>query len=252
MDKAFTKGLRLLEVLARSSKSRGITDLAGELGLTKSNVHRLLATLQTQGFVRQAPPPSSTYELTLKIWELGSYVVKRLDFVAIAHPAMETLAQATGETVHLSVLDDTDVVYVDKIESKHQIRAHTSVGMRAPAFAMATGKAMLAHEPDEALERFKPLFKRYTATTRVTLEELMVDIRQVRQQGYATVLQGEWREGIAACACAILGQAGEVVGAIGISGPDSRLKRKELKQFSEEVRKAAQSISATLGHRPRR
>lgn len=131
-------------------------------------MHRLLATLQTQGFVRQAPPPSSTYELTLKIWELGSYVVKRLDFVAIAHPAMETLAQATGETVHLSVLDDTDVVYVDKIESKHQIRAHTSVGMRAPAFAMATGKAMLAHEPDEALERFKPLFKRYTATTRVT------------------------------------------------------------------------------------
>jgi DNA-binding IclR family transcriptional regulator len=252
MDKAFTKGLRLLEVLARSSKPRGITDLAGELGLTKSNVHRLLATLQIQGFVRQAPPPSSTYELTLKIWELGSYVVKRLDFVAIAHPAMEVLAQATGETVHLSVLDDTDVVYVDKIESKHQIRAHTSVGMRAPAFAMATGKAMLAHEPDEALERFRPLFKRYTATTRVTLEELMADIQQVRQQGYATVLQGEWRDGIAACACAILDQAGEVVGAIGISGPDSRLKRKELKQFSEEVRKAAQSISTMLGHRPRR
>ena len=250
MDKAFTKGLRLLEVLARSTKPRGITDLASELGLTKSNVHRLLATLQAQGFVRQAPPPSSTYELTLKIWELGSCVVRRIDFVSIARPAMERLAQVTGETVHLSVLDDTDVVYVDKIESQHQIRAHTSVGMRAPAFAMATGKAMLAHESDAALERFRPLFKRYTATTRVTLDELMADIGQIRQQGYAMVLQGEWRDGIAACACAILGRAGEVVGAIGISGPDSRLKRKELKQFSEEVRRAARSISMALGHMP--
>lgn len=251
MDKAFTKGLRLLEILARSDKPRGITDLAKELEFTKSNVHRLLATLQAQGFVRQMPPPSSTYELTLKIWELGSNVVRRLDLVSIARPAMEKLAQATGETVHLSVLDDTDVVYVDKIESRHQIRAHTSVGMRAPAFAMATGKAMLAHEPDEALDRFRPLFKRYTATTRVTPEELMADIRQIRQQGYATVLQGEWRDGIAACACAILGQAGDVAGAIGISGPDSRLKRKELKQFSEDVREAARSISAALGHLPR-
>lgn len=249
MDKAFTKGLRLLDVLARSDKPRGITDLAKELELTKSNVHRLLATLQAQGFVRQVPP-NSAYELTLKIWELGNRVVRRVDLVSVARPAMERLAQATGETVHLSVLDDTDVVYVDKIESKHQIRAHTSVGMRAPAFAMATGKAMLAHEPDEALERFRPLFKRYTVTTRVTLEELLADIRQIRQQGYATVLQGEWRDGIAACACAILGQAGHVAGAIGISGPDSRLKRKELKQFSEEVREAARTISLALGHLP--
>lgn len=249
MDKAFTKGLRLLEVLARSNKPRGITDLANELELTKSNVHRLLATLLAKGFVQQIPP-NSAYELTLKIWEMGNCVVRRMDLVSIARPAMERLAQATGETVHLSVLDDTDVVYVAKIESIHQIRAHTSVGMRAPAYAMATGKAMLAHEPDALLERFRPLLKRYTSTTRVTLEDLQADIAQVRQQGYAVVLHGEWREGIAACACAILGRAGEVAGAIGISGPDTRLRRKEMKQFSEDVRAAARAISTALGHRP--
>lgn len=247
MDKAFTKGLLVLETLARSSKPRGITDLASELGYTKSNVHRILATFQARGFVRHMPS-HSTYELTLKIWELGSLVVRRMDLVAMARPAMERLAQATGETVHLSVLDDTDVVYVDKIESKHQIRAHTSVGMRAPAFAMATGKAMLAHKPDPFLERFRPLFKRYTDTTRTTLKELQADIAQIRQQGYAIVPHGEWREGIAACAAAIIGQADEVVGAIGISGPDSRLKRRELKQFSENVVEAARSISVALGH----
>ena len=247
MDKAFTKGLLLLDMLARSDKPRGITELANELGFTKSNVHRLLATPQSHGYVRQVPA-GSTYELTLKIWELGSIVVRKLDLVTLARPAMEGLAEATEETVHLSVLDDTDVVYVDKIESSHLIRAHTSSGMRAPAFAMATGKAMLAHEPDAELERFRPLLKRYTANMRVTLEELRLDVEQVLKLGCAMVLHGEWRDGIAACACAVLSQSGRAVGAIGISGPDTRLKRKELRLNSEHVMEAARRVTSTLGH----
>lgn len=250
MDKAFTKGLRLLETLARSEQPRGVTDLAGELKFTKSNVHRLLTTLQMQGYVRQVPP-HSTYELTTKIWELGSHVIRRMDLVKVARPAMAKLAAITGETIHLSVLEDTEVIYVDKIESDHHIRAHTSVGARAPAFTVATGKAMLAHLPDSYLERFRPHLKRYTATTRTTIEELRQDVEQARQQGYAAVLQGEWREGIAACACAILGRSGELVGAIGMSGPDSRIKRKQLKQYSVDVMEAARSISTALGYSPR-
>lgn len=247
MDKAFTKGLRLLEALARSDGPRGVTELANELGFTKSNVHRVLATLQQEGYARQLPA-NSAYELTTKIWELGNCVIRRLDLVKIARPTMEKLAAITGETVHLSVLEDTDVVYVDKIESSHHVRAHTSVGMRAPAFTMATGKTMLAHKPDDFLERFRPLFRPYTAATRTTIEALRADIAQVRQQGYAAVQHGEWREGIAACACAILGRSGELVGAIGMSGPDSRIRRRELKQFSRDVVEAGRVISTALGY----
>ncbi|MGC9445647.1 IclR family transcriptional regulator [Cereibacter johrii] len=250
MDKAFIKGLRLLECLAVSEKPRGVSDLAAELAMTKSNVHRLLQTLQAQGYVRQVPP-NSTYELTTKIWELGSNVIRRMDLISIARPAMQRLAEQTGETVHLSILDDIDVVYVDKIESAHHIRAHTSVGSRAPAFTVATGKAMLAHMPDDYLERFRPHLRRYTDSTRVTIEELHEDIRLARAQGHAVVLQGEWREGIAACACAILGRTGDLVGAIGMSGPDSRIKRKLLKLIAPQVMEAAQSISAALGYLPR-
>jgi DNA-binding IclR family transcriptional regulator len=246
MDKAFIKGLRLIEALARSEKPRGITDIAAELRLTKSNVHRLLATLQAQGYVRQIPP-HSTYELTLKVWGLGNHVMRRMDLVHLARPAMQKLAQATGETIHLSVLDGIDVVYLDKIESAHHIRAHTSVGARAPAFTMATGKAMLAHMPDTYLERFRPHMRRYTDTTRTTIEELRADVEIARQQGYASVAHGEWREGVAAVASAILGQSGELVGAIGLSGPDSRIKRKQLKQFSGHVIEAAHEIGLALG-----
>lgn len=250
MDKAFTKGLRLIETLALSERPRGITELASELGFTKSNVHRILATLQAQGYVRQLPPNSS-YELTTKIWELGSHVIQRMDLSKVARPAMIRLAAATGETVHLSILADTDVVYIDKIESSHHIRAYTRVGARAPAFAMATGKAMLAHMPDSYLERFVPLFDRFTEHTRTTLEELKADIEQTRSQGYAIVPHGEWRDGIAACACAILDRTGDVVGAIGMSGPDSRIKLDDLQKISVHVKEAARSISTTLGYSPR-
>lgn len=247
MDKAFIKGLRLLETLALSERPRGVTDLANELKFTKSNVHRLLMTLQAQGYVRQIPP-HSTYELTTKIWILGNHVIHRMDLFNIARPAMAKLAEITGETVHLSVLEGTEVVYVDKIESAHHIRAHTSVGMRAPAFTMATGKAMLAQMPDEYLEQFQPHFRRYTDTTRTTLQELREDIALARAQGYSAVLHGEWREGIAACACAIVGRSGELVGAIGVSGPDTRIKRKHIKEYSVYVMEAARTIGAALGY----
>jgi DNA-binding IclR family transcriptional regulator len=246
MDKAFTKGLHLIEVLALSERPRRITDLAQELSFTKSNVHRLLATLQQLGYVRQNADTS--YELTTRMWELGNHVIRRMDLVKVARPAMVKLAKVTRETVHLSVLDGTDVVYLDKIESEHHIRAHTAVGARAPAFTMATGKAILSHMPDYHLELFEPHFRRYTNTTRTTIEELRADVELARKQGYALVSHGEWREGIAACACAIHSRTGEVAGAIGMSGPDTRLKPRHLKHMATHVIEAARSISTALGH----
>lgn len=247
MDKAFVKGLRLLETLALSQSPRGVTDLAKELSFTKSNVHRLLVTMQQLGYVRQLPGQSD-YELTTKIWELGSHVMRQMDLSKVARPAMQRLADITRETVHLSVLDGLDVLYVDKIESMQHIRAHTSVGSRAPAYTVATGKAMLSRMPDSYLERFPAVLPRYNAATRTSLIELRQDIEKARQNGYAAVLHGEWREGIAACACAILGHSGELVGAIGISGPDTRIKRQQIKDFSLHVMEAARSISLALGY----
>lgn len=246
MDKTFLKGLKLLETLSLSENPRGITDLSNELGFTKSNIHRLLEALTDQGYVRQIPQ-NSTYELTTKIWQLGSAVIKRLDLIKIARPALIRLSEITGETIHLSILEGTDVVYVDKIEGAHHIRAHTSVGARAPAWTVATGKAMLSLLPDSYLDQFSELIKPHTPASKKNLSELRADIDLARKQGYAAVLHGEWREGIAACASAITGRSGELVGAIGMSGPDSRLKRKQIKAFSINVMEAAQMITRALG-----
>jgi DNA-binding IclR family transcriptional regulator len=247
LDKAFVKGLRLLEALAQSDDARGISELAGELNLTKSNVHRLLATLQAHGYVFQSPR-NSRYELSTKIWQLGTRVISRNTLIKVARPAMERLAEITRETVHLSVLEDIFVVYIDKIDGSHHVRAHTRLGSRAPAFTVASGKAMLTHKPDEFLEQFRPHLKRYTQATRMTIEEIRKDVAQASAQGYATVLHGEWREGVAACACAIVGRSGHLAGAIGFTGPDTRIKRKQLKDYSIHVVEAARSIGSELGN----
>lgn len=247
MDKAFVKGLKLLEALAVSEEPRGVSDLARELGFTKSNVHRLLTTLLLHGYVRQNQNDNS-YEITIKLWELGNHAMARLDLLKVARPILSELARSTGESVHLAVLDDTEVVYLDKIESAHHIRAHTRVGARAPAFTMATGKAILAHLPDTYLQRFEPHFQKYTSTTRTSIAELTEDLDFVREHGYAIVPHGDWREGVAACASAILGQKGVVAGAVGVSGPDSRIKLKTLKELALQAREAARKISVSLGY----
>ncbi|WP_102225319.1 IclR family transcriptional regulator [Acidimangrovimonas sediminis] len=249
MEKALVKGLQLMECLAASPNPRGITDLAAETQLTRSNVHRIVTTLRALGYVRQVPE-TSAYELTTRVWELGSQVIRRLDLIKVARPAMQALAEATRETIHLSVLDGLDVVYVDKIEGSQHIRAHTSVGGRAPAYTVATGKAMLAQRPDSYMLQFGPTLRRYTPATRTRIEDLQRDIEEVRRCGYAVVPHGEWREGIAACAAAILGGTGELVGAIGMSGPDTRLGRSQIQAVSADVVGAARRVSAALGYLP--
>ncbi|KAG0921387.1 hypothetical protein G6F31_020346 [Rhizopus arrhizus] len=98
---------------------------------------------------------------------------------------MRTLADQTGETVHLSVLDGFDVVYVDKIDSPQPIRAYSMVGGRAPAYAVATGKALLAYQPDGYVERYAEQLVRHTPSTIVSMALLKDELRKIARAGYA-------------------------------------------------------------------
>ncbi|MFC6762537.1 IclR family transcriptional regulator C-terminal domain-containing protein [Sulfitobacter porphyrae] len=102
--------------------------------------------------------------------------------------------------------------------------------------------------PDAYLDVLGPELTAFTATTRTRLKDLRADLDKIRRQGYAIVPQGEWRDGIAACACAILGPNGRLAGAIGISGPDVRLKTRHLREYSQHVVSAAKDASASLGY----
>jgi len=245
MDKTFVKGLNLLEALAISEDPRGVTELAKDLGLTKSNVHRLLQTLAAKGYVSQEQS-SDRYQCTLKLWELGSLIAERIELPKISRPYMEALAKATHETVHLSVLDGNEVLYIDKIDSPQPVRAYSRVGGRAPAYCVATGKALLAHVAPEQLAEMFPEFVKYTPRSLTSLDELRADLKKTLDQGYA-VNRGEWRESVCGIGAPIFNAPKKACAAIGISGPIDRLTPGVIRDLAPEIVDAARKISRALG-----
>jgi DNA-binding IclR family transcriptional regulator len=245
VNTTFVNGLALLEALARAAEPSGVSELARQLGLTKSNVHRLLQTLSERGYVSNLGA-SGRYETTLKLWELGVEVLDKLDVKRVAYEHMERLVALSGETVHLSILDHGEVVYVEKVDSQQPVRAYSKVGGRAPAYCVATGKALLAHAPapvvDAVVQRLLP----HTSNTITKVGEFRAELRRVQEAGYA-INRGEWREGVCGLAAPIRDARGIVTAAIGISGPVERLKARTLKQLAPDVVAVAKAISSRLG-----
>lgn len=245
MDKTFVKGLVLLEAMARSEKGCGVSELAVQLDLNKSNVHRLLAALVHQGFA-QKNADTNRYELTMKLWELGSRTANKLDVRVESLPFMKQLAEQTQETVHLSVLDGPEVLYIEKIDSPQPVRAYTTIGGRAPAQCVATGKALLAWADEATLLAVKNRFKSHTDKSIVRLGDLRKQLDDVRAKGYA-VNTGEWREQVVGAAAPIQDATGRVVAALGISGPADRLPQALLEQRGEKLLEVTALISRRLG-----
>lgn len=240
MEKTLAKGLRLIETLARLGHPVGVTEAAHALGLQKSNAHRLLRSLAELGYVVQVEE-SGRYELTLKLWEMGQRVIARLDIASEATPAMRKLAALTKETVHLSLLEGDEVVYVHKIDSPHPVRAYSAIGGRAPAHCVATGKALLAFQPPDVVDVTKAR-KPYTDATITDPLDLRRELERIRKAGHA-VNKGEWREGVFGVAAPILDASGRAVAAIGLSGPQDRFKPKAMKAWTPLVMAAARELS---------
>ncbi|CAM4425660.1 Transcriptional regulator kdgR [Bordetella pseudohinzii] len=232
--------------MARNEKGSGVSELASQLLLNKSNVHRLLQALVHQGFARKNPD-TGRYELTMKLWELGARIADRLDVRTEALPFMRELAQESLETVHLSILEGSEVLYIEKIDSPQPVRAYTTVGGRAPAQCVATGKALLAWAGEPALAAVKSRLKPHTGKSLMRLGDLRRELEAIRAQGFA-INRGEWREQVVGAAAPIRDASASVVAAVGISGPAERLDQQKLVQAGKRVREIADTISRRLGY----
>lgn len=245
---SLTKALRLLEAFTLERPELGITELGQALGLPKSTVHRIVSELEASGYVRQVPR-TGKYRLGTRLWELGSVAVASQELRRAARPYLEELAARTGETINLVVLDDADALYVDEIQSRQPVRAHSYVGTRAPAHCVATGKSMLAWTP-AALDRREQLgLSRFTPQTIVERVELERELKLVREQGYA-VNREEWRPDVCAVAAPVRDHTNQVVAALGVSGPAHRLSRERLRALGEAASDVGVRLSHDLGYRP--
>jgi IclR family transcriptional regulator, KDG regulon repressor len=249
MDKTLVKSMRILEQLARVDWPQGVTELAGALCLSKSSVHRPLTTLVRLGYVTQEP--DGRYTASLKLWQVGSAVLERLDLKRVASEPMAELAASTGETVHLSILDGTHVVHIDKIECEHPIRVYSRVGGRVPVHCIATGQAMLAFQPEDLIETVAANLKPVTAETIVDRSRLLRELSQIRRTGIS-ISRGSWQSGVDGIAAPIRDAKGQVVAGVGISGPAIRMRMKERARYAPLVAESADKISRALGFNPQR
>jgi DNA-binding IclR family transcriptional regulator len=245
MEQTVQKALNLLEALVRSGQPRRLTELSRELGLTKPNVYRLLSTLSTLGYVKK-DPVSSLYSPTLKLWEMGSMLVRDVDLVSVAGPRLRKLCAETHESVQLSVFDSGFVVYVDKVDSQQPLKAITTIGSRVPASATSTGKAMLAWLGPEALDQAVGQIKRFTPLTMTRRKDLEKDLEETRLRGFA-INRGEFRVGVCGIGAPVRDRSGAVVAAIGVWGGEKSILGTRRDELAHMTVAAARDISRELG-----
>jgi IclR family transcriptional regulator, KDG regulon repressor len=246
MEQTVQKALNLLEALVRSGQPRRLTELARQLGLTKPNVYRLLSTLSVLGYVKK-DPATSLYSPTLKLWEMGSLLVRDVDLVAIAAPRIRRLCEETRESVQLAVFDSGFVVYVDKVDSPQPLKAMTHIGSRVPATVTSTGKALLAWLPSSALDQAMSHLTRYTTHTLTKRGEIERDLEETRARGYS-VNRGEFREGVAGVAAPIRDRGGSVIAAVSVWGAEQNILGAQRENLARMAMAAARDVSRDLGH----
>lgn len=248
MEQTAQKAFAVLEALVHSAEPRRLTDLSRQLSLTKPNVYRLLNTLSLLGYVKK-DEATSLYSPTLKMWELGSLLVRDVDLVSIAAPRLRRLCEETRESVQLAVFDSGFVVYVDKVDSPQPLKAMTAIGSRVPATVTSTGKALLAWLPEEALTEAMKHVKRFTPLTLMRRRDVEKDLEETRSRGYA-INRGEFRTGVCGLAVPVRGRDGVVVAALGVWGAETNIlgaRREELARLTIE---AAATVSRQLGYLP--
>jgi DNA-binding IclR family transcriptional regulator len=245
MEQTVQKALNLLEALVKSGQPRRLTELARQLELTKPNVYRLLSTLSALGYVKK-DAATSLYSPTMKLWEMGSMLVRDADLVSVAAPRLRRLCGDTHESVQLAVFDSGFCVYVDKVDSPQPLKAITSIGSRLPATVTSTGKALLAWAPVEALDQAMAHVKRFTPLTLTRRKDLERDLEETRLRGYS-INRGEYRAGVVGIAAPVRDRSANVVAAIGVWGAEKNILGTRREELAHMAIIAARDISRDLG-----
>ncbi len=243
------RAFALLELLAQSDEAVGVCDLALAAQLPQATVHRLLNTLVKLGYVSQQED-TRRYQLGLRTLSLHGSALKHMHIGVQAMPVMKALMTRVEATVHLAVLNEGEVLYVDRIEGLHTPpNLYTHIGKRVPAHCTALGKAMLAHLPTESVAEIVALrgMRRMTARTLDSLEALTRELACTRQRGYA-VDDEEIEDGVRCLAAPIRDHTESVCAAISISGTKARIRPDSEATLSESVLWAAKLISTKLGY----
>lgn len=230
---------RIIEALMELDGA-GVTELANHLELPKSNVHNYLSTLEEEEYVVKN---GSTFHVGIRFLELGAYARSRRDLYRIARPEMHKLADETGELVNLLVEEHGRGTYIYRVAGENAVRVDTHTGTRVQLHCTALGKAILSFLPERRVTEIvdRHGLPRRTDHTITAREELREALSAVRERGVAFDME-ERLEGLKCAAVPIRGNTGRVLGAISISGPQTRISDSHLEEDIPSLLKQAANI----------
>lgn len=243
---AVDEAVKLLFIVA-AAPGLGVTELARRSGITKARAFRLLATLESRDLVRRQGP-AAAYVLGLQALHLGAAAREQIDLVKLAEEPIAALGAELNESVALRVRDGLESVCVARCESTHSLRVHSEIGHRLPLHAGASSKLLLAFAPPDVVaavmagER-----KRFTPQTLVAKGTLLAEIDTIRREGHS-VSVGERAPDTAALAVPVYDGAGEVIAALSVSAPSTRMTEQRLPKVLQALRRQAGVLSRALGH----
>jgi IclR family KDG regulon transcriptional repressor len=245
------KTFAIIEHFTIQKPEWGVTELAKAIGSNKSTVYRFLNDLNSLGILFKHPD-TEKYSLGIKLYELGSRVQLKSAFVDKTHPVLEEVAQSIKETVHIAVLKNRKVFYVDRVESPQGLRISSQIGSFNPIHATSLGKVLLAYLPDkEQKQTLKSILDEHplTSYTKNTITEkstLIEELDRIKSNGYA-IDREEFEIGLICVGIPIFNQKNEVVASLSASGPANRFKEEEVTNYVATLRKGADVIQQKIG-----
>jgi len=245
---ALERAFDILELLSCEQHGLALTDIRLRLELHKSTVHRFLQALKERGYVEKTAQGS--YRLGMACIELGSLFLHNLALKTEAQPLLRELAGLTGNTVFLAILQDDEVVYIDKMETFNSLRKYSLIGRRAPLYCTALGKAMLSGRSDEEIRRLYGgrKLERHTPATLAGVDRLVQDITRCRARGWS-LDDEEYEPGVRCIGAPVRDYRSQVIAAVSTSGSLATMPRQKVEAFAGQVRKAALEISRRMGYR---
>ena len=241
--------LRVFDYLETCRAGAGVTEVAEVLGIHKSTASRLLAAMKSEGYITRSDL-TGKYSLGIRLVELAKAKLDQFDIRAYARPYMEEIAKQTKETIHLAIMEQGKLVYIDKIDTTHILVMRSRIGHRISPHCTALGKAILSVLPDDDKDAIIETiqFQRFTPNTIIDPLTLKEHLLQVAIQGFA-LDDEEHEEGIRCAAAPIRDHFGDVTGAISVSAPITRMSIKRMEEMGILVKDICAGLSASLGYK---
>ena len=237
--------LRLLNLFSLEEPELQLEDIASRLEIGQSTAFRLVHTLMVEGFIVRDSSTKS-YRLAASLLDLGQSLIKKENLYHLSLDPIEKLAERTGETAHIGIIKEFQLMYLLKIDSAHPVHLLSHAGRRSPLHCTSTGQVLFAYQEestiDRVLERGLISYTSQTITDPMVLKKLL---HTIRSKGYA-VSKEELHEGVVSIAAPVRNSKSKPIAAVSIAGPITRINERTIPKLIKQVQQAADEVAKSL------